>query len=569
MASLPPLADLVAVRSPDPAELYAIQAELAADDVFSPPWEPAPGVIAASRAFVGSREPAGDAVRRAGLLFAQGLDTALTPARDAAAIAELAAQHPQRLAEIPGDFGFVAFAPGGEATIVRSASGLVPFYIAAEGERWTVTTSLELMLRFHPGELAPDALVNAIWTSGYDAAPDRRTFLEGVRVLGRGEYAQLDPSAGSAPAFGAWWTPWAGPEPTPADEHAERLRTALLRTLERELDPDGGNLLALSGGVDSSAVGALATGTLAFPLSTLTVLPEDATARARDLRYIDALGESVNLGVQHRVEVGPDRRIQLLDEPAVPFHVLQPYLCLLRSTASQRQIRTLVGGEFADHTVGSTLTMRDWALHTSPADLWRNRRGLPTGPRDVRSWFVWRTQTAFKRPPVPWPDDLPEIIAPALRAEYADWVSDRRRRAAADDRPLPYLAMFLERQGFLGMHWEVTSALGIRRVFPFVSRELLELAFELHPSELVGPGTKRLLRSALAGDVPTENLRRPDKGHPGSPGRWLKRGWSGEVPEAVAPALAPGVQEKEELPYWDVFRITQLVAFGRAYGRAR
>ena len=39
--------------------------------------------------------------------------------------------------------------------------------------------------------------------------------------------------------------------------------------------------------------------------------------------------------------------------------------------------------------------------------------------------------------------------------------------------------MFLERQGFLGMHWEVTSALGIRRVFPFVSRALLELAFEL------------------------------------------------------------------------------------------
>ena len=64
-------------------------------------------------------------------------------------------------------------------------------------------------------------------------------------------------------------------------------------------------------------------------------------------------------------------------------------------------------------------------------------------------------------------------------------------------------------------------------MFPFVTRELLELAFELHPSELVGPGTKRLLRYALAGDVPAKNLQRPDKGHPGS----------GEAP---APAMAGG-----------------------------
>ena len=84
---------------------------------------------------------------------------------------------------------------------------------------------------------------------------------------------------------------------------------------------------------------------------------------------------------------------------------------------------------------------------------------------------------------------------------------------------MPYLAMFLERQGFLGMHWEVTSSLGVRRSFPFVTRELLELGFECHPSELVGPGTKRLLRAALAGDVPAINLERPDKGRPRAPAR--------------------------------------------------
>ena len=363
--------------------------------------------------------------------------------------------------------------------------------------------------------------------------------------------------------------PGSGRRPRPADEHAERLRTALLGTLERETDPDGGNLLALSGGVDSAAVGALVAGELGRPLDTLTVLPEPAAARERDLGYIDALDAAVGLGSHRRESVGPERRMELLSEPAVPFHVLQPYLCLLRSTVSERPARTLIGGEFADHTVGSTLTMRDWARHTSPLALWRGRRELPTGRGDVRQWFVWRLQSALRRPPVPWPDELPGLVRPELRDQYADWLAARRRAAARDDRPLPYLSMFLERQGFLGMHWEVTSALGVRRVFPFVTRELLELAMELHPSELVGPGTKRLLRTALAGDVPAVNLERPDKGHPGGTGDRPARAWSGEVPEVLAPILREDWPGKGDLPYWDVFRGRQLVAFADAYRRAR
>ncbi len=321
--------------------------------------------------------------------------------------------------------------------------------------------------------------------------------------------------------------------------------------------------------MDSAAVGALVAGELGRPLDTLTVLPEAAAARERDLRYIDALDAAVGLGSQRRESVGPERRMELLSEPAVPFHVLQPYLCLLRSTVSERPARTLIGGEFADHTVGSTLTLRDWARHTSPLALWRGRRELPTGRGDVRQWFIWRLQSALRRPPVPWPGELPSLVRPGLRDEYADWLAARRRAAARDDRPLPYLSMFLERQGFLGMHWEVTSALGVRRVFPFVTRELLELAMELHPSELVGPGTKRLLRTALADDVPAVNLERPDKGHPGSTGDRPARAWSGEVPDVLAPILREGWPGKGDLPYWDVFRGRQLVAFSDAYRRAR
>jgi hypothetical protein len=215
------------------------------------------------------------------------------------------------------------------------------------------------------------------------------------------------------------------------------------------------------------------------------------------------------------------------------------------------------------------LTLRDWARHTSALGLWRARRKLPTGPADVRRWFVYRLRRVLRRPLLPWPAELPTLVRSELRAEYGEWLHDRRREAARDDAPMPYLAMFLERQGFLGMQWELTSSLGVRRSFPFVTRELLELAFECHPSELVGPGTKRLLRAALAGDVPAFNLERPDKGRPGAArdsGPWA---WSGDIPDVLQAVLAPDWPPEGEIAYWDVFRGRQLVAFAQAFERSR
>ena len=563
--SLRPLANVVAVASPDPAELRAARERIEGSGEFDPPWSLAPGRLAAVARLPGTT-PDGEPVRASGLVFAQGRDEVAASGRAWDEVARLVAERPESVGELPGDFGLLCFGPSGETTVVRSAGGLVPFYVAGAGERWTVSTTLAHMLRFHWEELELDPLINAIWTTGYDAAPDRRTFVSGVRVLGRGEYVRL---GGPRPEFGRWWHPRRGATPRAAPDHAERLRSALVGTLERELDPGGENLLALSGGVDSSAVGALAAGLLGRDVSTLTVLPEDEAARARDLRYIDALTEAVGFRRRRMVTLDRERRLAILDEPRVPYHVLHPYLCLLPSVVSEWPVSVLVGGDFADHTVGSTLTLRDWARHTSALGLWRARRVLPTGPADVRRWFVYRLRRALRRPPLPWPAELPALVRPQLRAEYREWFRDRRREGARDDGPMPYLAMFLERQGFLGMQWELTSSLGVRRSFPFVTRELLELAFECHPSELVGPGTKRLLRAALAGDVPAFNLERPDKGRPG-PGRDSgPRVWSGDIPAILESVLAPDWPPEREIAYWDVFRGRQLVAFAKAFERSR
>src|SRR4029077_308797 len=102
-----------------------------------------------------------------------------------------------------------------------------------------------------------------------------------------------------------------------------------------------------------------------------------------------------------------------------------------------------------------------------------------------------------------------------------------------------YLALQAEKDGFVTMNWEAASALGVRRSFPFFYREVLELAFECHPSELVGPGTKKLLRAALAGDVPSRNLNRADKGHWGGSARDLQLESSGPLPAGLEGVVLP------------------------------
>ena len=263
--------------------------------------------------------------------------------------------------------------------MVRSAGGLVPFYVAGEGERWTVATTLAHLLRFHPEELGLDPLVNAIWTSGYDAAPDRRTFVAGVQGAGA---RRVRPAGRRAPGV----RPLVGPAPgrdaaTVAPITPSGCARRSSGPWSASWIPTGENLLALSGGVDSSAVGALAAGTA----GARGQHPDRALRRrggaspgspATSTRSTEAVG----FRRRRMVTVDRERRLELLDEPRVPFHVLQPYLCLLPSVASEWPVSVLVGGEFADHTVGSTLTLRDWARHTTLRGLWRARRALPTGP---------------------------------------------------------------------------------------------------------------------------------------------------------------------------------------------
>jgi asparagine synthetase B (glutamine-hydrolysing) len=600
---MPPLANLFALHDPDPAALEAARRDLQSSGEFASVWRPAPGWVAAALPLPGGL-PDDELVRGRGFAFAEGRDLLVDDAgqdpRDALqGVAELADRNPDRLASLPGDFGFIRFRPGGEATVVRSCGGLVPFYLwddphprplSLDGggeKRAAIATRLGDLVRYLPDEFALDPLPNAIWAASWPIFPDNRTFLKGVSILPRGHFARL--GSGDSESRPYWQPrPPELPYPKPAQvrEHAERLRAILIAKLKRDLDPEGGNLLAWSGGVDSSSLAALAAGVVGRKVWTFTVLPslENPAALAHELSFIAPLAEEY--GLERRWEIHLHARLMLdLWRAASPvvFHIVHPALCSLPRMAQEapQRLSVLFGGEYADELCGSKFTLPDWARHTSPTRLFLQDIPLALSrPRAVFGPWLRQRRAArrgaaglvFPRPALEMELSSQQPLAifhPALCAEYEAWWEGRRQAVLQDPAPWRHLALNSATiDAFVPMSWEACSALGVRRSFPFFNREIFELAFACHPAEMYGPGPKKLLRRALHGDVPHHNLYREDKGRRDDPLRQSFQGWQEpfpikNLPEELAGVLEPAwfANPPARLDYWPYRCLARLLIF--------
>lgn len=568
---LPPLANLFAFAALDQELLEETARLLEAGGRFGTIWRPHPHWVAAS-APLPFGEPDGDELRRRGYAFAEGRHRVVGAGAGALErldrVTDLLEEGGGRLASVDGDFGFIHFVPDGSARVVRSCGGLVPFYLWSGRSSAAVATLLTDHARYLPGELRIDPLVHATWISGWGRSPDDRSFLVGVGLLPRGHLATVSPTGPTRRI--RYWDPRPDslPDPTPerGREHAARLRMLLVDQLSEDFDPGGGNHLSLSGGIDSSSLGALATRTLDLPITTLSLIPEHGPERERELSYINPTVEHPlvrrhylrPLSFAHRAEY-------LLSAPEAVVYIHHPALCLLPEITREAGVKVLFGGEFADEICGSWFTIPDWDLDTSLVRLLSTWPSGPGGRRYPLRWLRSRLRDLARRPGIPFPAQPPELVRRDLRDEYVEWRARQQRESARDHRPRRHMALRLNTgQSWMEMNWEASSLVGVRRSVPFVTRGVLELAFSCHPAELVGPRdvTKKLIKAALADDVPHRNLHRPDRGHfqPDDPGPLT---WSDPLPERLGEIIRPDwvPTPPRELEAFDFFWL-------RAVGRA-
>src|SRR5206468_6387264 len=115
----------------------------------------------------------------------------------------------------------------------------------------------------------------------------------------------------------------ARPTPARVREHVVRLRALLIEKLTRDLDPEDGNLLTLSGGVDSSSLGALAAGVVGRKVWTLSILPAPKDLFDHEMSYIQPLARHFGFERQWSTLIPQETRLTLLHSaPRIVFQVI-------------------------------------------------------------------------------------------------------------------------------------------------------------------------------------------------------------------------------------------------------
>lgn len=521
MCALSPLADVLAVRCVSAEETRLVRAKLLSAQYFDVVWQPHPSWLVATRALP-LCTPDDDVVRRNGLVFVEGRDRVEQSAAKRQSRAERITEfsqdfrrEPPQIADIPGDVTVLRFDASGTVTLARSCGGRVPLYVARSAGRTAIATRLKLLSDHVLPDAVLDPLASLQWMTTA-VFPDCRSPLRDVIGLPRGTFAVIEDGKCTTPT--SYWHPQRASSRRPSayivGEHQAELRTHLVQHLEREIDPDGRNLLSLSGGVDSSSLLALCHGVLRRSTSTWSLIPPPwGRTRDRDLHYINTIREHCGVTRSWEREYTVDTWNELIHQsPLGPAPSFPPTIQALETVRNEADTCVYVGGEFADEICGSRLTAPDWAEATSSLRLLATTGCWPKRWGGLRQWAQLRIAMHRKKAPAGEAAWTPSFLPPELQTEHQDWIDQADSRAYADDGINRHLYNEIRNRDFTAMNWEGTAYHGIRRCLPFCTREVFELALRTHPSERVGPGYKRLLRGALRDDVPHAHLMRPDKG---------------------------------------------------------
>lgn len=546
---LPPLANLFLVRSPDPKYVADVAHAMRRHRIHRVHSEP--GWVVGLTNLPGRtsgmfQHPASGRVA----WFTEGEPSSQV---DAFALIDAACDAPRSLRHFDGDFSLIVI-DGDRTVVVRSGGGLVPCLVSASPhqmvDRASGQAAAQLVVSTRMvwfGQLLPsppnrDLFAHVVSTDGV-TLPDRRTPWSGVTAVRSGRVEHLQP--GSRQSFEYWNPVWGTPRrsggKSAVHDAAVELRRLVVESLSTQLDPDGRNLFGLSGGVDSSCLAALAVRAAGRSLMSLTMdNASDPALSAANAAYVEQISNLVR----------PTRRFSFrLDAASQVLHgasgrslgmpIAHPSLIELPKLADQTPIITFTGGELADDLfAGPYALWHDWLNNVTPVGLLRSlnaplrpirRRGL------VRLWALASIRRhsglLSGRTARTATSGLAGEFRKDLREEFLEWEHRTLPQFDVTSVRYGYLQASREFDGWLLQNWEACSDLGIRRVTPFVTRQMYDLACSVTPGDHALP-PKRLMRYAFDRDLPHELLWRSDKG-----------GVTPTEEESVAVRITPRVEE--------------------------
>ncbi len=477
------------------------------------------------------------------------------------------------LARLRGMFAFAVWEPASRRLwLARDRLGIKPLYVARVrrpgGDALLFASELRALLATGLVERHLDemGLETYLW-HGFPVGPG--TLVRGVRRLEPGSCLSIGSAGGLVERESRFWSL---PGFVARTESREALAAELRDAVRMRLVSDVPLGIFLSGGIDSSAIAALAVSGAGPDVRTFNVGFEEAafdeSAAAR------AVAE--RLGTQHtEVRVSPQRfadgldaALGALDQPT--FDALNTYV--VSRAVREAGITVALAGTGGDELFGGYASFRELPRL---AALSRALRGAPPALVEALSRVVSRA--AFGRagavPPQARFGKLADLFArrgslvdlyqlsyalftPGFLRELApglDWSRTRcgipLARAEALDAaiagsPSRHAVSMLELASFVGERLlpdtdAASMAVALEVRVPLLDHQIVERLAGVDPQERFAPlGRKRLLRELALGALDPALFERPKQGFVLPIESWLRGGLHGRVEERLGDAAA-------------------------------
>ncbi|MEA3210643.1 MAG: hypothetical protein QOE70_3700 [Chthoniobacter sp.] len=330
----------------------------------------------------------------------------------------------------------------------------------------------------------------------------------------------------------------------------DQLRETLERAVQRRLMSDVPLGVFLSGGIDSSAIAALAAKHVpAGQLNTFSIgFNEPTFDESAHARLV-----AERLGTRHREEIlDLDKSVALLpeiigklDEPLGDGSLLPTYLL---SRFTRQHVTVALGGDggdelFAGYDPFRALRKAELYAKLVPRPVHEAIRlvaaRLPVSHANISFDFkVKRTLMGLSYPPRLWnpvwmgaveprelqqlfrdPTDIEEVYSEAI----VTWSHCAQRNPV--DRALQFWTNLYLQDGILAKVDRASMMCSLEARSPFLDLEFVNLARRIPwQLKLRGGQTKWILKKALAPLLPREIIERPKKGFGMPIGRWLREG---------------------------------------------
>jgi len=447
--------------------------------------------------------------------------------------------------------------------LARDRLGIKPLYYAITDRELLFASEIKAILAadcLRP-ELNEDILPEYLAT-GFVSGPE--TFFRGIRKLLPGRTLTWSRAEGVRES--RYWQPPASSVQSAGSLEAQsaELRSRLRDAVRSHLMSDVPVGLFLSGGIDSTGLGALMASMVKEPIKTFSVGFPDR--EGNELNYARMAAQFIG-SEHHEVTVTPEQFFLALprliwheDEP-IAFSASIPLYFV--SALASKHVKVVLSGEGADELF--------WGYDRYRVTAWNQRLGeaygrvMPRFARDGVSWTIdmlprqarrYLGRTFLTRSPDPrsvFFENFAVFDDRALQEVLLDSSVLRTRDPFADllqfyegtsgglvDRMIhtdlqSYLVELLMKQDQMSMATSVESRV------PYLDHELVEYVVGLPAdSKLRGWQTKLILREALRDLVPREILTRRKMGFPVPMGQWLRGRFRGIVDEFVIGPRASG-----------------------------